>query len=409
MLKTLRDKGYNAVVYEAGNDLGGTWRWNCYPGAMVDTEVPIYEFSWPEVWKTWNWPSNYPTYEHLRAYFDHVDKVLDIKKDCSFNTVVTGATFDTNEAKWTVSTVDGRRTKTRFLILSTGFVSPFISCLSHSLPMGVLTPFYFQAARRYIPDWPGIESFQGEIHHSSFWPDAKMDVKNKRCAIIGTGASGVQITQAWGPQAGHLTVFQRTPNLALPIHIRDLSIKEQERAKKWYPELFLLRERNYAGFMYEFHQSNTFDHTPEEREAVYAKAWEEGGFRLWLNIHKDYLFNEEANRLVYNFWARQTRARIGDARKRDLLAPLEMPHFFGIKRPCLEHSYFEQFNRESVDIIDVKANPIKEFTETGLVLEDGTRHELDIVAIATGFDSVTGGMSSTPLISTHALTHFIQP
>lgn len=123
MLKTLRDRGYKAVIYEAGNDLGGTWRWNCYPGAGVDSEVPEYEFSWPEVWKTWNWTTNYPNYKDLRAYFDHVDKVIGIKKDCSFNTVVVGATFDTAEGKWNVRTEDGRTAKARFLILGTGFVS----------------------------------------------------------------------------------------------------------------------------------------------------------------------------------------------------------------------------------------------------------------------------------------------
>ena len=122
MLKTLRDKGYRAVIYEAGNDIGGTWRWNCYPGARVDSEVPEYEFSWPEVWKTWNWPTNYPNYEDLRAYFDHVDKVVGIKKDCSFNTVVVGAKFDTESGRWTVKTEDGRNTKAKFLVLGTGFV-----------------------------------------------------------------------------------------------------------------------------------------------------------------------------------------------------------------------------------------------------------------------------------------------
>lgn len=131
MLKTLRDRGYKVVVFEAGNDLGGTWRWNCYPGAGVDSEVPEYEFSWPEVWKTWNWRSNYPTYKDLRAYFDHVDKVLSIKKDCAFNTVVVGGKFDTQQGKWTIQTEDGRISKAKTLVLGTGFVSstPFFSSL----------------------------------------------------------------------------------------------------------------------------------------------------------------------------------------------------------------------------------------------------------------------------------------
>lgn len=132
MLKTLRDRGYKAVIYEAGNNTAGTWRFNCYPGAGVDSEVPEYEFSWPEVWKSWNWSSNYPTYDELRSYFDHVDKVLDIKKDCAFNTVVVGAEFDTDTGLWSVRVQDGRVAKAKYLILGTGFVRhpPLVSVSS---------------------------------------------------------------------------------------------------------------------------------------------------------------------------------------------------------------------------------------------------------------------------------------
>lgn len=125
MLKTLRDHGLKTVIYEAGNDIGGTWRWNCYPGAGVDSEVPEYELSFPEVWKTWNWTTNYPDYKDLREYFDHVDKVLGVKKETSFNTVVSGGHFDTKTGLWNVKTEDGRIAKAKYLILGTGFVSPF--------------------------------------------------------------------------------------------------------------------------------------------------------------------------------------------------------------------------------------------------------------------------------------------
>ncbi|KAJ5779269.1 hypothetical protein N7457_006989 [Penicillium paradoxum] len=376
MLKTLRDRGLKTVIFEAGNDTGGTWRWNCYPGAGVDSEVPEYEFSWPEVYNTWNWSTNYPSYKDLRKYFDHVDKVIGVKKDCAFNTVVVGAQFDTNEGKWIIQTADGRTTKAKYLVLGTGF-----------------------AAKRYIPPWSGMDKFKGVVHHSSFWPEENIDVKNKRCAVIGTGASGVQITQAWGPEAGDLTVFQRTPNLAVPMQRRELTVEEQERIKPYYPELFRYRETTFAGFLYDWHERNTFDDTPEEREAFYEKAWKEGGFRFWVGVYKDTLMNPEANKETYKFWAKKTRARISDPKTRDLLAPLKMPHYFGIKRPCLEATYFEQFNRESVHLVDINNNQIKEFTETGITLEDGTHHEFDVIAVATGFDVVTGVMTQLGLKS----------
>ncbi|KAH9997688.1 FAD/NAD(P)-binding domain-containing protein [Xylariaceae sp. FL0662B] len=376
MLKTLRDRGYKTVIYEAGNDLGGTWRWNCYPGAGVDSEVPEYEFSWPEVWKTWNWPNNYPTYDNLREYFDHVDKVIGIKKDCAFNTVVVGGTFDTKSGRWIVKTEDGRTARPKYLILGTGF-----------------------AARRYIPDWPGMDKFKGIMHHSSFWPDEHVDVKGKRCAVIGTGATGVQIVQAWGPEAGEVKVFQRTPNLCVPMRKRDLSSKEQDEAKRFYPELFRYREKNFAGFLYDWYEKNCFDDTPEEREVFYEKVWKEGGFRFWVSLYKDQLFNADANRESYKFWAKKTRDRVGDPRKRDILAPLKMPHYFGVKRPCLEYNYYEQFNRPTVDVVDIKNNAIKGFDETGIILEDGTHYDFDVIAVATGFDIVTGVMTQLGLKS----------
>lgn len=234
-----------------------------------------------------------------------------------------------------------------------------------------------------------MDKFKGVVHHSSFWPEEEVDVKNKRCAVIGTGASGVQITQAWGPKAGELKIFQRTPNLAVPMRKHDLSVEEQEHIKPYYPELFRYREANYAGFMYDWCERNTFDDTPEEREAFYESVWKEGGFRFWVGLYKDNLFNPEANKESYKFWAKKTRDRIGDPKLKELLAPWEMPHYFGIKRPCLEKTYYEQFNRESVHLVDIKSNPIKEFTETGITLKDGTHHELDVVAVATGFVSST--------------------
>ena len=242
-----------------------------------------------------------------------------------------------------------------------------------------------------------MDVFKGQICHSSLWPQTQeIDVQNKKCAVIGTGASGVQIAQAWGPVAGQLTVFQRTPNLALPMRRRDLTIEEQEAGKKWYPELFKLRERCFAGFHYDWYEKNTFDESPKEREALYEDAWAKGGFRYWVAGYKDNLRNPKANEESYNFWAKKVRARVDDPRKRDLLAPLAMPHYFGIKRPCLEQTFYEQFNRPTVDIIDVKEKGIKEFTETGIALQDGTHREFDVVAVATGFDVVTGGMRQVP-------------
>lgn len=356
-----------------------TWRWNRYPGARVDSEVPEYQFSWPEVYKDWTWTTNYPNYEELRAYFDHVDKVFDIKKDCSFETVVVGAQFDVDEGKWHVKTEDGRLSKSKHFIVAAGFVScPIYKEI-------VFICLYMQASKRYIPLFKGLDKFKGIIHHSSFWPEEGVDAKGKRCAVIGTGASGVQIAQEWGPQVGSMKVYQRTPNLAVPMQKRMLTAEEQNRGKEWYHRLYEYREKCFGGFFYTMYEKNTFDDTPADRDAFYHKLWDYGGFRFWLGNYKDMLINADANKEAYAFWAKHIRDRIGDARTRDILAPLELPHYFGVKRPCLEQNYYEQFNRPNVDIVDIKNNPIAEFTETGIKLEDGSHEEFDIICIATGF------------------------
>lgn len=308
-----------------------------------------------------NWPNNYPNYHDLRDYFDTCDKVLDIKSQTAFESVVTEAQFNTNEGRWHVKTADGRNAKAKYLVICAGF-----------------------AAKRYVPDWPGIDKFKGIVHHSSFWPDDEIDVKGKKCAIIGTGATGVQITQAWGPEAGELKVFQRTPNLTVPMRQRDLTVEEQEVAKKWYPELLHLREHCFGGFLYTFSEKNTFDDTPEEREAFYEKLWQDGGFRYWLGNYKDYLFDKDANQAAYDFWVKKQRARLNDNRNKEILVPEKMPHYWGIKRPCLEYAYLEQFNRPNVDVVDIKNNGIKSFDETGINLEDGTHYDFDVIVICTG-------------------------
>jgi cation diffusion facilitator CzcD-associated flavoprotein CzcO len=381
LLHELRKLGMDAMIYEAGNDLGGTWRWNNYPGARVDSEVPEYEYSIPEVWKDWTWTTNYPNYQELRAYFAHVDKVLDIKKDCAFGSVVDDAEFNEEEGKWYVKTADGRTAKSKFLIVAAGF-----------------------AAKRYVPDFKGLDTFKGIIHHSSFWPEEGVDARGKRCAVIGTGASGVQIAQEWGPVVGSLKVFQRTPNLAVPMGKKDLTHEEQQNAKAHYPRLYELREKCFGGFLYTWHEKNTFEDNEEEQDAYYHKLWDHGGFGFWAGNYKDMLFDLKANRRAYDFWAKNVRARIGDPVKRELLAPLEPPHPFGVKRPCLEQDYFEQFNRENVDIVDINKTSIVEFTPTGILTSDGTLHEFDVIAIATGFDIVTGGMTHMGLRSVNGTT-----
>ncbi|TKA70787.1 hypothetical protein B0A49_07354 [Cryomyces minteri] len=377
----LRDElGFKCKIFEAGKELGGIWHWNCYPGARVDTQVPVYEYSLEKVWKDWYWEEKYPGHAELRRYFDHVEKQLDIKKDTYFDTRVVAASFDKESAKWIIKTEDGRTAKAKYLINAIGF-----------------------AAKRHFPDWKGLDTFEGIMHHSSFWPESDVDVKGKRVAVIGTGSTGIQIAQETAKTAGSVTVFQRTPNLCLPMRQRKLSREEQEEAKKDYPELYRKRMTTFAGFSYDFVEKNTFDDSPEEREKFYQELWDEGGFKYWLATYKDMLFDKEANQQAYDFWAKQTRKRIQDPRKRDILAPLKAPHAWGTKRPSLEQNYYEMMDKPENDVVDVNETPIAEFTKTGIVTSDGKLREFDVIALATGFDSLTGGMKNMGLKDIHGV------
>jgi len=378
LLHEMRKQGYSTVLYDAGKGFGGTWRWNCYPGARVDSPVPIYELAIPEVYKDWYWTTNYPNWEELQNYFDHMDKTLNLSKDCAFETVVSAAEFDTKEAKWTVKTADGRTAKARFLIVAAGF-----------------------AAKRYIPDVPGLDDFKGQVCHSSFWPAEGIDYKDKRVAIIGTGASGVQMIQEMTPTAAQVTVYQRTPNLSLPMGRRDLTREEQDAQKPMYPTIHEAREHCFAGFHYDLLERNTFDDSPEERREHFEKLWKAAGFHLWLAGYKDYLFDDKCNDEAYNFWREKQSVRVKNEEKKKILFPEKKPHPFGVKRPCLEQNFYEMLDKDHVDIVNINpehGTPIEKFTEKGIVA-NGVEKEFDIIALATGFDVVTGGMTSMGLKS----------
>ena len=371
LLHRLRDELKMKVkIIEAGSDLGGVWHWNAYPGARVDCPAPVYAFGMEEIWRDWDWQELYPGQKELQAYFNHVDKVLSIRKDCIFNSHVNGASFNTNNSKWTIATDDERTVMAKYFVPAVGF-----------------------AAQPYVPQWKGLDSFQGTIHHSSTWPCGGVDVRGKRVAIIGTGASGVQIVQEWGKEAAETFVFQRTPNLALPMRQRKLDKVDQSQMQAETMKLFDSARKTASGLSYEGPSKVFSDFSAEEREEALSQLYDEGGFRYWGGAYADLLINPEGNRVAYDFWAKKTRDRVHDPVKRDLLAPLNPPHPFGTKRPSLEQDYYEQFNKAKVHLVDTRAHPIVEITPKGLVTDDGTLYEVDVIAVATGFDAGYGGLA----------------
>lgn len=376
-LDRLRDLGYSVKVFEAGSELGGIWYWNCYPGARVDTEGPIYQFSREDLWKEWEYSKLYPDWNELREYFAYVDRKLDISKDVRFNTRVTEAEFDNERSQWVVRASDGSTVRCTYLVPCLGFGS-----------------------KPYIPPIPGLENFRGACHHTGLWPQEGLDLTGKRVAVIGTGASGVQVIQEAARDAAAVTVVQRTPNLALPMRQRTLTPADQAVIKSELPERFETRGNVFAGFDFDFQPVNAVDLTPEERNAGYEKLWQAGGFRFWLGVFQDTLFDQKANDYAYAFWRDKVRARIDDPELAEKLAPTTPPHPFGVKRPSLEQNYYDVYNQDNVGLVDLTETPIESVTERGIRTVDGTEREFDIIVLATGFDSVTGGLTAIDIRGT---------
>jgi cation diffusion facilitator CzcD-associated flavoprotein CzcO len=161
---------------------------------------------------------------------------------------------------------------------------------------------------------------------------------------------------------------------------------------------------SWSGFLYTWNDALAMEVTEAEREAFFEQQWNKGGFNFYIGNFKDVVFTKDANETAYQFWRKKTVERINDPVKQEKLAPLVAPNPFGTKRPSLERTYYEVYNQENVDLIDLLENPIDEIIEKGVRLKDGTVIELDVLVFATGFDSVSGGLTNIPISNKDGLT-----
>ncbi|PPJ60671.1 hypothetical protein CBER1_03433 [Cercospora berteroae] len=366
LLHNLRKNGFSVKVLEAGPTLGGVWCWNRYPGARVDCEFPYYGFSDPAIYETFTWTERFPSDKELRRYFQHVADVWDLHRDVNLNTRVKEAKYNEEQNRWYLKTgADEKVWKCRWLVAATG------------------TSF-----KQHIPEWPQRELFEGVIHHSALWPD-NVTLEGKKIAVIGAGSTGIQIVQEAAKAGQQVTQFIRTPNYAVPMRQRQISEEEIYANLPQMPHVFKACRSTNSGLPVVNSGLKVFDDSPEKRNERLEHGWKQGGFTWSMSSYSDYLIDPKANRELYDFWCKKTRARISDPFKRDLLAPLEPPYFLNTKRPSFEQDYYECCDKDHVDITN---SPIVKFTKNGIVTEDGKEREFDIVAICTGYDAVTGGL-----------------
>ncbi|KAK7034498.1 hypothetical protein VNI00_012345 [Paramarasmius palmivorus] len=159
-------------------------------------------------------------------------------------------------------------------------------------------------------------------------------------------------------------------------------------------------ERNIlhtAGTTWDAYPKEFFSVSPEERRLHLEDIFYRGSFRFLGENFIDAFSSQAANDEVYEFWKEKVRERINDPQIQEILAPTIPPHPFGTKRPCLESTYFEVFNRPNVTLVDLSKNPLSEIKPDGVQTADGNRHQLDVLVLATGFDSLTGGFTNIDL------------
>ena len=366
MLHRLRDElGLSVKIIEKAEDVGGTWYWNRYPGARCDSESHIYCYSFnDEIMEEWQWSERYPEQPEVLEYLRYVADHLGLRQDIAFGTEVTSAVFDDDSGVWEISTDGGEAVRSQFFITAVG-------CLSEP----------------YVPDFEGRDSFEGESYHTGKWPHNPVDFEDKRVAVIGTGASGIQVVPEVA-KAGieHLTVFQRTPNYAVPARNRPLDDEDWADIQRQYDEIMAQAHDSGFGFPFQTGRTTAEDLTMAEVEDELEPRWEEGGWRF-LVAFEDLIINSDTNEKVSRYLREKIREAVDDPETAEKLVPTD--HYYGTKRPPLHTGYYDTFNEDHVRLVDVTEDPIERITHDGIRTAEGT-FEFDMIIYATGFDAMTG-------------------
>src|SRR5215470_8609550 len=368
ILHRLRKAGFSAVVLEEGGDVGGTWYWNRYPGARCDIQTIDYSYTFdPELETAWKWSEKYATQPEILRYLGFVADRYDLRRDIRFGTKVTSANWDQAAQRWQIATANGAKVSCRHYIMATG-------CLSAPKP----------------PEIDGVKDFKGEVYFTGRWPHDGVKLAGKRVAVIGTGSSGIQAIPMIAQEAAQLTVFQRTPNFALPAHngappADRLAALEGDRAG------YRTQARmSMAGVPWPQQTVVSWQLSDAERRERFETAWAAGDLvyiltQLWADQGVDV----DGNKIVADLVREKIRGIVKDPETAAALTPLDHP--FGAKRPCLDTNYYATYNRPNVTLVNLRAEPIKAITASGITT-DKRSFDVDVIVFATGFDAMTGAI-----------------
>ncbi len=368
LLYRLRKLGLSARALERADDVGGTWWWNRYPGARCDVESMQYSYSFSEeLQQDWEWSELFSAQPEILDYARHVADRFDLRRDIQFDTTVSSAHWDDDERRWRLETEAGEVFSARHCIMATG-------CLS--------------TAR--VPDFEGVDSYQGPTYHTGWWPHEGVDFSGKTVGIIGTGSSAIQAIPVIAEEAGHLTVFQRTPNYSIPSRNGPMTDDYARSWKDGYAESRQAARHTRNGVLARLNPQSAMAAGEAERQAIYEERWREGG-TYFMASFGDLATNQASNDTAAEFVREQIRTTVEDPETAELLAADGYP--IGTKRICVDTDYFETFNRENVTLVDVSEQPIERITSEGL-RTGGRDYTFDAIVFATGFDAMTGTLDA---------------
>ena len=365
MLKKLRDElGLRARAFDKAGGVGGTWFWNRYPGAKSDTETFVYQYSFDrELLQEWEWNTRYVDQPDILAYLETVVDRHDLRKDIQLNTGVDSLVFDDDTGLWTVGTDDGQTLTARHVVCAVGLLS-----------------------KTNLPDIKGRDSFQGPLVHTGAWPQ-DLTLDGKRVGVIGTGSTGTQFICAASKIAGHLTVFQRSPQYCVPSGNGPVGADYVSGVKRDYDRIWDQVRNSMVAFGFEESTVPAMSVSAEERQRVFQENWDKGnGFRFMFGTFSDLAVDPAANEAAAAF----IRGKIAEVVTDPETARLLTPDDLYAKRPLCNEDYYEVYNRDNVSLVSIKENPITEITPRGVLTADGTEHEFDVLVFATGFDAVDG-------------------
>jgi cation diffusion facilitator CzcD-associated flavoprotein CzcO/acetyl esterase/lipase len=370
LLHRLRKAGFTSVAIEEAKDVGGTWYWNRYPGARCDIQTIDYSYTFdPDLEKAWQWSEKYATQPEILRYLGFVADRYDLRRDIRFGEKVTGATWDQAAERWQLTTDKGATISCRYYIMATG-------CLSAPKP----------------PEIDGVKDFEGEVYFTGRWPHDEVKLAGKRIAVIGTGSSGIQSIPLLAEQASQLTVFQRTPNFALPAHNGPApadrrALLEGDRAgyreqARW----------SLAGVPYPQQMAVSWQLSDAERRERFEQAWAAGDLvHILTQLWADQGVDADGNALLADLIREKIREVVKDPATAEALTPFDHP--FGAKRPCLDTNYYATYNRPNVTLVNLRQEPITEITASGI--KTGKRSfDVDVIVFATGFDAMTGAIKA---------------